>query len=562
MSEFFVKFSGDLKPEDVTDYQIKGILTSYGNKDQSGDIMMHGALDEWLGKADRLPMLYNHDRSKIIGEWTNFALKNDKLHADGVLYDYVELAGEVQGHIKRGIVSGVSIGFRAKDFSFRDDGDDFGINFHSIDIKEASVVLFPNNLEATITEKSLTRRRALRKEMTDEQTKDLPEPSRETDKIVRELSSAIQKKADTSDVKAIEATLTKQIEKEITVRIEKQEAEIVELRKELDAEIVKARENFNKDFYQPTEWKPDPTREGTLTKNVDYGTRRTIEELRWQKSVSTNDLTPGYRVETIAPFFDLQAGNPLYPYQTNRQVNSGSFKVPETGTVTFSEEASLPSSRTVQGSVASKDVNIKTVTCMVGMAEPAGDDVTGLRMSLESVIYQAAANKHGIDAATLVIDGVHPASGTPPITNVTTGVAATLPTDANLVAKLSEMVKTIGTEYRPQCVWLISKAVEARINAHEKSSGAGFSKDIANGFMRLLGYPVVVSDHMQDGDTANDVSIVFGNFGRGLLCGDRETLMLSEHPDTFPGRVTWFGRMRYAYTLWDTLGLVGMITKQ
>ncbi len=59
----------------------------------------------------RIPMLWSHDRSQVIGSWTSFRATKTELRAVGALNLAVARAVEVRAMLTAGDISGVSIGF-------------------------------------------------------------------------------------------------------------------------------------------------------------------------------------------------------------------------------------------------------------------------------------------------------------------------------------------------------------------------------------------------------------------------------------------------------------------
>lgn len=101
-----------------------------------------------------MPLLWQHRSDKPVG-----TVKFDKPTDDGIDFE-AQLASptvsselknrvdEAWESVKLGLVRAVSIGFRAKEFSFMDDG---GIHFQKTEVMELSLVTIPANSEATIS---------------------------------------------------------------------------------------------------------------------------------------------------------------------------------------------------------------------------------------------------------------------------------------------------------------------------------------------------------------------------------------------------------------------------
>ena len=145
------------KASDESDASFPATLTTFGNVDVVGDVIVAGALDEWYSqeKDNQLPMLSAHDMGEVIGYWDEFKLTKQSLTAQGTLYlSKIQKARETAALIEMKAVDGVSIGFQAQDWEWADEEDEergyWGIDFKQISLHESSVVLFPANPKAGI----------------------------------------------------------------------------------------------------------------------------------------------------------------------------------------------------------------------------------------------------------------------------------------------------------------------------------------------------------------------------------------------------------------------------
>lgn len=129
---------------------IRGTATT-PRPDRVGDIV------EPLGVSFKnpMPLLHQHDSNRPVG-----TVKFDKPTKDGITFEArlpkIEEAGPLKdrvdtawGEVKAGLVRAVSIGFRALEYAFMDDG---GIRFIASEILELSLVTVPANADATIFE--------------------------------------------------------------------------------------------------------------------------------------------------------------------------------------------------------------------------------------------------------------------------------------------------------------------------------------------------------------------------------------------------------------------------
>jgi len=138
----------DVKALDDDRRTISGMATT-PETDRVGDIV-----DPMGAKfASEIPLLWQHQHDKPVGTATfGKATKNGipftatlpSIAEAGPLKDMVDMAWQA---VKAKLVRGVSIGFRALEYSFMDDG---GIRFVSTEIYELSLVTIPANASATI----------------------------------------------------------------------------------------------------------------------------------------------------------------------------------------------------------------------------------------------------------------------------------------------------------------------------------------------------------------------------------------------------------------------------
>ena len=279
------------------------------------------------------------------------------------------------------------------------------------------------------------------------------------------------------------------------------------------------------------------------------------------KAITTNDQTPGYRVGNIPPYFSLSDGDPLAPYcmMMNTQGDGGT-KLPKVSGITFAAEGAHNLTRTNQGNIASATINTVTYTAEVIVPEPSMDDMNGLREALIGLFLEAASDIQGEKAAgTIITDGK---LSSPNIGVVNTGVAATLPTAATLIGKLAAMRQTPKAAYRRQGVWQMNTSLYSKLlQFHNTDSPLEIRLD-GDGLMSLWTRPVVENDQFDDGDVAGDVSAVFGNLRRGLVCASNEMLTIREYPATNPGAITFFARLRFVHSIWDGAALVALKTAE
>lgn len=141
----------ELKVDHIKDGKITAYLTTFGNEDRVGDIVVKGALDEYVQGFDpeinKLPMLMNHDMSQIIGEWTELAIDDYGLKAVGVLYTETTDGADALALLKRDALEKVSIGYITEDYAFNEESTRL---LKKITLVEGSLVLRPANVQAEI----------------------------------------------------------------------------------------------------------------------------------------------------------------------------------------------------------------------------------------------------------------------------------------------------------------------------------------------------------------------------------------------------------------------------
>lgn len=128
---------------------IRGVATT-PTPDRVGDVV------EPMGVKFKnpMPLLWQHRSSEPVG-----VVRFDKPTADGIEFEahlaapkqsktLIDRVDEAWESVKLGLVRAVSIGFKALEYSFMDDG---GIHFQKTEVMELSLVTIPANAEATIS---------------------------------------------------------------------------------------------------------------------------------------------------------------------------------------------------------------------------------------------------------------------------------------------------------------------------------------------------------------------------------------------------------------------------
>lgn len=123
--------------------EITGTAWPFGSADRVGDVIEKGA----FAPVDRLPMLFAHDQSQVVGVRDEITETDTGLTVKGrLLIEEVERAREVRAMIRAGAVTGLSIGFVTKNASRNAKGR----TIRALDLHEISVVAVPAHPGAQI----------------------------------------------------------------------------------------------------------------------------------------------------------------------------------------------------------------------------------------------------------------------------------------------------------------------------------------------------------------------------------------------------------------------------
>ncbi len=130
-----------------------GYCSVFDVEDSYGDVVKAGAYTDtikaWADKGKMPPILWQHNRSDVIGVWTKLTEDEKGLYGEGrLLVKDVAKAREAHALMKAGAIDGLSIGYRVQKWSYNEDDD--VLELLAIDLKEVSVVTFPANDESLV----------------------------------------------------------------------------------------------------------------------------------------------------------------------------------------------------------------------------------------------------------------------------------------------------------------------------------------------------------------------------------------------------------------------------
>lgn len=130
-------------------------VASTSDVDSDNDIIAAGAFDPIKVKSSGEPdvlMLRDHDRTQIVGGWKSFKQQGSQLVVEGELCLAVEKARETYALLKRGFLSGLSVGFRipSRD-AIKVDQKNGRRTITKATLMECSIVAMPANNGARVT---------------------------------------------------------------------------------------------------------------------------------------------------------------------------------------------------------------------------------------------------------------------------------------------------------------------------------------------------------------------------------------------------------------------------
>ncbi len=137
----------------------------FGNVDSYGDVIAKGAfsrtLSEWQERGKWPPMLLQHgsgffggtaDDMVPIGQWTAMEENSRGLKVDGKLFALeTDRAQYIMAGLKSGVLDGLSIGFMTREATNGVKPDEPDRTLTDVELWEVSIVTFPANPKARIT---------------------------------------------------------------------------------------------------------------------------------------------------------------------------------------------------------------------------------------------------------------------------------------------------------------------------------------------------------------------------------------------------------------------------
>ena len=138
------------------DGRIVGYAAVYGNVDRGGDVILPGAFAKSCERnrveGYRPKMLWQHDPSQVIGVWDTITEDSKGLLTQGRVLSKVAKGAEVLELLRAKAIDGLSIGYKTIDAEMRPTERGAIREIKEAELWETSVVTFPMNTEATVTD--------------------------------------------------------------------------------------------------------------------------------------------------------------------------------------------------------------------------------------------------------------------------------------------------------------------------------------------------------------------------------------------------------------------------
>lgn len=148
----------EIKREPDEDGVFEGYASVFGVVDQGMDVVERGAFTKSLGSGRRVKMLWQHDKSDVIGVWDEIREDERGLYVKGRLLKEVQKGREAMALLKANAIDSMSIGYRTIESVPEANGRVRKLT--AVDLFEVSLVTFPMLPDARVTAvKSITTER-------------------------------------------------------------------------------------------------------------------------------------------------------------------------------------------------------------------------------------------------------------------------------------------------------------------------------------------------------------------------------------------------------------------
>ena len=276
---------------------------------------------------------------------------------------------------------------------------------------------------------------------------------------------------------------------------------------------------------------------------------------RAAETMAVGSAIVGAPVQAFDPWTTLVAGNPLRPYMTVVTVTSSGFKLPkfDRGTAGMNKNVTptIPTGSRTGRNMTAPTIAVDDFEKSYPASDSVEEDIPGIRNVFAETLFEDYAFEQGKQAVA-VLKAAASSGQSIHGSLVKTGAAATLGDD--IAGKLTNMLTGVPTPYRMMNVYQVSRFVEGALVNQLKGS-AGFALLPTMMINSWNGYPIIPNDHIDD-TAAGAIVGYFGNFRKGIFCGERRMLTIEEH--NYPGATLYYARCRFKHVEWDLNGVVGL----
>ena len=133
-------------------WEVSGYLSTFGNLDNGGDIVLPGAFDASLASGRKVKFLFGHNDEKVLGPPLQLRVDDHGLFATGRI-SRTQLGADIHTLLLDGAIDAWSIGYLPTDVGFKESDDERGLIrlLKAVDLFEGSLVAVPMNEAAVVT---------------------------------------------------------------------------------------------------------------------------------------------------------------------------------------------------------------------------------------------------------------------------------------------------------------------------------------------------------------------------------------------------------------------------
>ncbi len=379
------------------------------------------------------------------------------------------------------------------------------------------------------------------------------------DQIAEVIKSHVEGKADMAALDAVKAEIPS-VEGFVksediagfakSEELEASKAEVAALKsqiEELDAVVKSAGAVSQKGEIKMTEYmKWAPTGQGEVTAKTELDFTNLFN-----KAVTSNANTLNAPEGAAEVFFAMQQMNPFRGLSRMMPTSSSSVNLPSVTGITASAEGNVPNSinlGTGHAGALGSDNNVvpQKWTSRTAFSDVAVGDLPGLDSMVGSFMAQEIAVAEAQDMI-VQLDGAT-------VSEVNTGQAAALPDG---IDEWASLVAGLSSAYKMNANFIMSRAALSHLRSTAQAgTGSDLIIDPSTGNFKLWNYDIITNDHMDDGSTAGDNAVYFGDFAKGTIIISRKEMSIERNDFTIPGATYFYGAMRSRGVVWDANGLI------